>query len=259
MKLIFIRHAEPDYSIDSLTEKGFREASFLAERTKSWKVNEVFCSPLGRAVETSKPSLKNWNMTATTYDWLREFHAPVSGEGRRDNRTIPWDFLPEYLNEHPELLDNNNWFNSKIMVDGNVKAEYDRVCRGIDSILSKYGYERDGLSYTTHHIISSSDYMIYNGTTIECMKNSPNDEPVLVFFCHLGVMLAIISHLINTSPVTLWQGIFTPPSSVTVLSAEERYAGSVYFRAQAIGDTTHLYTADEPVSFYGGFAPPFHG
>ena len=26
MKLIFIRHAEPDYSIDSLTEKGFYEA-----------------------------------------------------------------------------------------------------------------------------------------------------------------------------------------------------------------------------------------
>ena len=26
MRLIFIRHAEPDYSIDSLTEKGWREA-----------------------------------------------------------------------------------------------------------------------------------------------------------------------------------------------------------------------------------------
>ena len=25
MRLIFIRHAEPDYSIDSLTEKGWRE------------------------------------------------------------------------------------------------------------------------------------------------------------------------------------------------------------------------------------------
>lgn len=34
MRLIFIRHAEPDYSIDSLTEKGWREAKLLAERTK---------------------------------------------------------------------------------------------------------------------------------------------------------------------------------------------------------------------------------
>ena len=36
MNLIFIRHAEPDYTIDSLTEKGFKEAALLAERTKNW-------------------------------------------------------------------------------------------------------------------------------------------------------------------------------------------------------------------------------
>ena len=46
MRLIFIRHAEPDYSIDSLTEKGWREAKLLAERTKRWKVDEFYCSPL---------------------------------------------------------------------------------------------------------------------------------------------------------------------------------------------------------------------
>lgn len=32
MKIIFIRHAEPDYTIDSLTEKGRREAELLSER-----------------------------------------------------------------------------------------------------------------------------------------------------------------------------------------------------------------------------------
>ena len=48
MRLIFIRHAEPDYSIDSLTEKGWREAKLLAERTKRWKVDEFYCSPLGK-------------------------------------------------------------------------------------------------------------------------------------------------------------------------------------------------------------------
>ena len=32
MKLIFIRHGEPDYEADSLTEKGWREAELLAKR-----------------------------------------------------------------------------------------------------------------------------------------------------------------------------------------------------------------------------------
>ena len=53
MNLIFIRHAEPDYTIDSLTEKGFREAEMLANRTKDWNVDEVYVSPLGRAQDTA--------------------------------------------------------------------------------------------------------------------------------------------------------------------------------------------------------------
>ena len=32
MKLLFIRHGEPDYVHDTLTEKGWREARLLAER-----------------------------------------------------------------------------------------------------------------------------------------------------------------------------------------------------------------------------------
>ena len=38
MKLVFIRHGEPDYTRDSLTEKGMREAAYLGERVKEWKV-----------------------------------------------------------------------------------------------------------------------------------------------------------------------------------------------------------------------------
>ena len=32
MKLLFIRHGDPDYTIDSLTEKGWKEAEFLSEK-----------------------------------------------------------------------------------------------------------------------------------------------------------------------------------------------------------------------------------
>ena len=32
MKLIIVRHADPDYSIDSLTEQGWKEAESLSKR-----------------------------------------------------------------------------------------------------------------------------------------------------------------------------------------------------------------------------------
>ena len=50
MRLIFIRHAQPDYSIDGLTEKGKVEAQLLAKRTASWDVDRFFCSPLGLVI-----------------------------------------------------------------------------------------------------------------------------------------------------------------------------------------------------------------
>ena len=42
MKLLIIRHADPDYSIDSLTPKGWKEAEYLAERLGKIK---VICPP----------------------------------------------------------------------------------------------------------------------------------------------------------------------------------------------------------------------
>lgn len=259
MKLIFIRHAEPDYSIDSLTAKGFREAELLAKRTSDWRVTQFYCSPLGRAIKTSEPTLKAHGKSAVIYDWLQEFRVPVSPEGRPDGKIIPWDFMPEYLNRYPKLLDSQAWWDTPVMKSGNVKEKYDEVTEYFDKLLADYGYIRDGLGYRTDHTQSSCDYMCYNGTTEECIRKHPDDEPVLVFFCHLGIMLCIMSHLINTSPVALWQGFFTPPSSVTVLSAEERIAGLSYFRCQMLGDTSHLRADDELVSYYGGFAPPFQG
>ena len=40
MRLIFIRHGDPDYVHDTLTEKGKREAELLAQRVKNWDVSK---------------------------------------------------------------------------------------------------------------------------------------------------------------------------------------------------------------------------
>lgn len=77
MRIIFIRHGDPDYSIDSLTEKGWREARLLAKRVSKWDVTDFYCSPLGRAKATASCTLEAVNRTAVTYSWLREFEGHV--------------------------------------------------------------------------------------------------------------------------------------------------------------------------------------
>ena len=50
MRLIFIRHGDPNYQLDTLTERGWKEAEALFERVKKWKVDEFYVSPLGREI-----------------------------------------------------------------------------------------------------------------------------------------------------------------------------------------------------------------
>lgn len=278
MKLIFIRHAEPDYSIDSLTEKGFREAKILAERTKNWNVTQFYCSPLGRAQATAKPTLDAHHVTLTShypeeapdkiimpdpskaivYPWLREVYAPVDADFHPDHRSIPWDFTPKFLSDNPLLFDINRWQEVPLIANSDYKNQYDWISGRLDALLSLYGYHREGFYYQTDGASAPTNaYMNYDGHTIEYMKNTDQNETVVVIFCHLGVMMTMISHLLNTTPFVLYHGVFVPPASVTVLSAEERIPGQAYFRAQMIGDTSHFRIAGEPVSFYGAFAAPF--
>lgn len=93
MKLMFVRHAEPDYKHDSLTLKGHREAQLLSLRLAKLDVRDFYVSPLGRAQETARYTLERTHRTAETLPWLAEFRGrsidPETGAER-----IPWDYKP---------------------------------------------------------------------------------------------------------------------------------------------------------------------
>ena len=94
MKLLIIRHGDPDYTIDSLTEKGHREAEMLAERIAPMNIAAYYVSPLGRAQATAEYTLKKCGRTAETLDWLHEFDRNLI-IGLDGQRRIAWDMLPK--------------------------------------------------------------------------------------------------------------------------------------------------------------------
>ena len=53
MRLMIVRHGDPDYEKDSLTEKGWREAGLLAHKLSVLDVKAFYVSPLGRAKATA--------------------------------------------------------------------------------------------------------------------------------------------------------------------------------------------------------------
>lgn len=234
MKIIIVRHGDPDYEHDYLTEKGFREAELLADRLSKLTVRDFYCSTLGRARATAKVTLDRIGRDATIYDWLREFPGHVIDEASKKHR-IPWDFMPGDWTIRPMLYDKNQWMHDPIMMTGDVEKVYQNITSNFDLLLEQYGYHRDGNFY-------------------RCEKST---QETIVIFCHLGTEFAILSHLLGISASVLWQGFFVAPTSVTTLVTEERVKGEAYFRCQALGDTSHLYVGDEPISYSGFFKETF--
>ena len=58
MKLLIVRHGDPDYSIDSLTEKGWREAELLSKKLSKLDIKDFYVSTMGRAKDTASCTLK---------------------------------------------------------------------------------------------------------------------------------------------------------------------------------------------------------
>lgn len=235
MRLIFIRHGDPDYDIDSLTEKGKREAALLANRVSKWNIDNIYCSPLGRAKKTAEYSLNMLGRRAEEHKFLREFKGHVMNPYTGSDH-ICWDMMPECWTEREGLYDRDNWAREEVMLtsSNNIQDEWDMVCRGIDGILETHGYVRNGRYYKVR----------------EFAKN----DKTLVFFCHFGVTMVMMAHLLGISAPVMLHGFFLPPTSVTILNSEERVAGSAYFRCQVMGDVTHLHMGNEPVSDSGYFA-----
>ena len=49
MKLLIVRHGDPDYDIDSITEIGWKEVEYLSQKLSKLYVKAFYVTPLGRA------------------------------------------------------------------------------------------------------------------------------------------------------------------------------------------------------------------
>ena len=244
MRIIFIRHGDPDYSNDALTEKGIREAKLLSDRIVNWPTErcDFYCSPLGRAKQTASYTLERIHKQAVTYEWMKEFTYKIE-DPTTGRIGVPWDFMPEYWTEIPQMYDKDEWKKTDIYRSNpELLPAYQEVCDGLDGILDNYGYKR-------HH-----NY--YINTNVH-EQNPEHAHDTIVIFCHLGITCVMMSHLLGFSPALLLHSLYLAPTSVTILNTEERLNNIAAFRAQVIGDTMHLNRGDEPISASGAFSELF--
>lgn len=227
MRILIIRHGDPDYTRDTLTEKGHREAALLAKRLGKEKIDYLYSSPLGRAKHTCEYVARalGKEKEIVVKDWLREFdHALVLPNGRE--RNIPWDMLPTEWTGVPQMYDYKAWHGQDFYRAVDMEKEYKKVTDGLDELLAQHGYVRE-----------KEYYRVEKGNT-----------DTIALFCHFGLEMVLLSRLCNLSPIPLWHHFVALPTSVTTLFTEERRAGIAAFRCCGFGDTGHLYVGGEQPS-----------
>ena len=129
MKIIFVRHAEPWYAIDSLTEKGHREAELLSHRLCKLDVKAFYTSPLGRARETGRYTLEKLGREAEVLPWLAEFRGRTI-DPEHGNHRIPWDQKPSIWMERDKLRSMDTWLDDPLFDGSDVDKVFACDCGG---------------------------------------------------------------------------------------------------------------------------------
>ena len=175
MRIIIIRHGDPDYEIDGLTEKGKVEVEYLRRRMVKENITKVYCSILGRARLTAQPFLDSLKIKAEYCEWLKEFNDPQVNLPYEKEPTICWDIMPEYINTLQNIYHPTKWREEEFVKNSTLLQRYDYVIENLDKVLSKHGYVRDGYNY----------------------KVERSNHDTLVLVCHFGLTAVILSHLMN--------------------------------------------------------------
>ena len=175
MKIVYVRHGQPDYKTDTLTPLGQMQATAAAERLKAFGITEIYSSPLGRARETAQFAADELGMPVTVIDSFREL-----GWGRWDaepgtRKITPWEHAHQFATEG-KCLTAPDWREKEPWCDDKVVERVQFATDGFDAFMEKQGYLREG-----EHYVVTQDAA----------------DKTIAIFGHGGHSTAIFAHMMN--------------------------------------------------------------
>ena len=221
MRIIFVRHGEPDYRRDCLTDEGKRQAAAAAERLAGENIQAIFASPLGRAAQTAAYTARRLDLPVVTLDYMREI--TWGGEGIPESGH-PWtlgewlidredfDFSSADWREHP-------WFRGNACVEC-----YDDIVRRFDEFLAHRGYRHEGGRFWCE---------------------GGRDETIALF-SHGGSGACVLSHLLSLPFPWVCTALPYDFTSIIVLDFPVREGAWVHPRVDLFNDCAHIRSTGGP-------------
>ena len=231
MRIYIIRHADPDYPNNTITEYGHREAEALAVRLSTVGLDRIYSSPLGRARDTAGYTARLLGLEPEIEPWTTELDWAMRGEGGYDSGAV-WDYPGEVFRAGSQYPAYDNWGQMPPVHEDELDEPFARLTGASDGFLARQGYVREGRRYRCVH---------------------PTGDRIAMF-CHGGFGLTWLAHLLEIPPPTMWSGFWLPPSSVSMVLMEQISSDWAVPRCVGLGDTSHLYAAGLPIQPRGIYA-----
>ncbi|MBR5388234.1 MAG: histidine phosphatase family protein, partial [Clostridia bacterium] len=146
MFLLYVRHGQPDYANDCLTDVGRIQAKAVAERFALLGLDKIYSSTMGRAMETAKYTAEKLNLPIEGVDFAREDLAGQDFGVERNGRNT-WCFYDEetlklFASEEVENM-GLKWYEDPLFEKYNFKHGVLRVENAVNGFLKELGYERN--------------------------------------------------------------------------------------------------------------------
>ncbi|MCL2225754.1 MAG: histidine phosphatase family protein [Defluviitaleaceae bacterium] len=217
MYLYIIRHGEPDYATDSLTDLGKKQAAALAERLCVHGFDEIYTSPLGRAIQTAQPTCERLGISHKIEEWMSEDLTFDDLSAECENGKRDWSFACQST----KLLDHaGEWHGNPVFSTCRAAQDgYARITKCSDDFLARLGYTRNGKTY----------------------KITAPSEKRIAAFCHHGLGTSWLSHLLSIPPNIFWASFNIAHSSVTVLEFNNNKDGFTAPQCVCLSDVSHIY------------------
>lgn len=215
LRILMIRHADPIYTTDTLTEWGFVEAEMLSRRLRDeemGKIDYIYISPQGRAQDTARPTIQKVGTPNETLPWMGE----------------NWIYarLKEQESRELDLLDDNAFLKHPFMVEheGHLQ-KYQDIDNGLKALLKKYGIERNEDGYTYRFLPDASDKTI-----------------TIALFWHGGTGLQTLANMLHMSSIRLMETIGFETTSITEVVIQENERGYSFPMIVRMNDNAHKKT-----------------
>ena len=218
MRILFVRHGEPDYARDCLTDEGLRQAEAAAERLAGEGISRVYASPMGRASQTAACTAKRLGLAVEVLDFMHEITwggpgLPMAGH--------PWTLSDWMIDREDFDFHAADWRAHPYFRDNAALRDYDRVTAAFDGLLAEWGWQRAGTRY-------------------RCVGGG---EETVAVFSHGGSGGCVLAHLLSLPLPWVLSVMPFDFTSVIALDFPARQGECVHPRLELFNDCRHIRVA----------------